>query len=88
MKIQHTKIFGMKEQQCLKGNFQLKCIYGKEEGSNINNLHFLLRRLKKEEQFKPRANRKKEILETKSRKVKTGKQQRKSTKPKAGSLKR
>ena len=60
----------------------------KEEKSKISNLCFLHRKLEKEEQIKSKESRRKEIirLEWKSMKLKTGNQQRQSTKPKGGSL--
>lgn len=59
----------------------------KEQRSKINNLNTHLRKQEKEEHIESIVrNKKKEKLEQKSMKLKTGNPQRKSRKPKPGSL--
>ena len=61
----------------------------KQERSQIHNLTLQLKELEKEEQIKPKASRGKEIIKIRSEinEIENRKQERKSIKPKVGSLK-
>ena len=75
----------------LRGNFvAIKASSVKEERPQINNAKLHLKTLEKEEQIKPKANRRKEVLRLEHRlmKQRIERQQRKSTKVKVVSLKR
>ena len=62
MKIQHTKIYGMKLMQCLEGNAQFRNLYiRKEERMKVSTLGFHLKKLERKQHIKPRESRRKQI---------------------------
>ena len=63
MKTQPFKIYGMLQRQCLEGSsYNNTGLPQKEEKSQINNLTHHLKELEKDEQTKPKVNRRKEII--------------------------
>jgi len=66
MKTQPLKIYGMLQKQCSGGSsYQSRPSSKKEETSQIDTLTHHLNELEKEEQAKPKVNRRKEIIKSK-----------------------
>ena len=75
----------------LKGKFIVMQAYpGKQEKSQLNKLTSQLKKLKREEQTKPKVSRMKKIIKIRMEinEIETKKQQKRSVKPRAGSLTR
>lgn len=63
MKTQPYTIYGIQQKQFLEGNLMMiQGFFKKQEKSEINNLTHHLNELEKEEQRKPKASRRKEII--------------------------
>ena len=66
MKIQNIKTCGMHSQQSPHGNFKA-AVVTLEIKKSLNNISCYLRKLGKEEQNKPKARKRKEIIKTKTK---------------------
>ena len=89
MKAQPLKIYGMSQKQCSEGNSQQYRPSSKKK-KNLKSTTHNVNELEKEEQEKSKVSRRKEIIKIKEEinKTEIQKQQTKSIKPRAGSLKR
>ena len=72
----------------LRGKFiAIEAFLKKQEKSQVNNLTYHLKELEKEQQTEPKVSRRKEIIKTREEKTEIQNNRKKSTKPRAGSLK-